>query len=100
MTGKDVTQLQQSLQKLGHDPRDTAGTFDTGTKQALKSLYSALGYDIAVAGDDKCADRRRSAGDAGGAGAAGGAGGVGPAAAESATEAGPRATNRAPEGGS
>jgi len=53
MTGKDVAQLQQSLRDLGHDPGGTSGTFGPGTKRALESFYSSLGYEVAVAGDER-----------------------------------------------
>jgi peptidoglycan hydrolase-like protein with peptidoglycan-binding domain len=52
LSGKDVTQLQTSLKALGHDPGGANGTFGPGTKQALKSLYANLGYEVATAGDD------------------------------------------------
>lgn len=61
MTGKDVTQLQQSLRELGHDPGGADGTFGSATKLALESLYSELGYDVTVAGDERAlsdADRQ------------------------------------------
>ncbi|MGW1158180.1 peptidoglycan-binding protein [Streptomyces sp. NPDC002519] len=45
-TGDDVSQLQRALRDLGHDTApDPVGRFGSGTKAALNSLYSTLGYD-------------------------------------------------------
>lgn len=44
-SGKDVAQLQRALNSLGYGTGDDpAGTFGDGTQQALKHLYSAMGY--------------------------------------------------------
>lgn len=50
-TGKDVSQLQETLKALGHDPGRLDGTFGSGTKAALQALYRALGYEVVEAGD-------------------------------------------------
>ncbi|MFI2507235.1 peptidoglycan-binding protein [Streptomyces sp. NPDC018972] len=51
--GDDVAQLQTALKRLGHDPGAFDGRFGTGTKNALRSLYEALGYDVPTAGDQQ-----------------------------------------------
>lgn len=51
MSGKDVMQLQESLRALGHNPGGTNGVFGAGTKQALKNLYTRLGYEVVTAGE-------------------------------------------------
>ncbi|MEV7237288.1 peptidoglycan-binding protein [Streptomyces sp. NPDC051020] len=44
--GDDVAQLQKALNALGHGTgNDRSGTFDEGTKAALKSFYASIGYD-------------------------------------------------------
>jgi peptidoglycan hydrolase-like protein with peptidoglycan-binding domain len=52
MTGRDVMQLQTSLDALGHDPGSSDGVFGAGTKQALRDLYRELGYEVATTGDE------------------------------------------------
>ncbi|BCL27213.1 peptidoglycan-binding protein [Streptomyces aurantiacus] len=44
--GDDVKQLQRALRALGHSAgTDTSGVFGAGTKTALDSFYSSIGYD-------------------------------------------------------
>ncbi len=43
-TGDDVTQLEESLARLGHDPGPVDGTYDAATEAAVDALYSAAGY--------------------------------------------------------
>ncbi|MCF2131267.1 HlyD family secretion protein [Strepomyces sp. STD 3.1] len=51
--GEDVAQLQRALRASGHGTgADTAGHFGAGTKTALRSLYSSLGYESVQATDD------------------------------------------------
>ncbi|MFC7221263.1 peptidoglycan-binding protein [Streptomyces polyrhachis] len=62
--GDDVRQLQQALRGLGHGTgADAAGVFGSGTKSALNSLYTAIGYDPLPALDDN-GDGIRAAEDA------------------------------------
>lgn len=52
-TGKDVTQLQESLRDLGHPTGgDPEGTFGPGTKAALAAFYEAIGYSPRLAEED------------------------------------------------
>ncbi|MFE6198181.1 efflux RND transporter periplasmic adaptor subunit [Streptomyces sp. NPDC057838] len=51
--GEDVAQLQAALKKLGHDPGEHGGTFGPGTKNALRALYDAIGYEVPTTGDDQ-----------------------------------------------
>ncbi|MDJ0341981.1 peptidoglycan-binding domain-containing protein [Streptomyces sp. H10-C2] len=45
-TGDDVAQLQRALGELGHGSGgDPCGTFGSGTKEALRGFYAAIGYD-------------------------------------------------------
>jgi peptidoglycan hydrolase-like protein with peptidoglycan-binding domain len=51
--GEDVAQLQRALSALGYGTgADTSGSFGAGTKSALRSLYSSLGYEPVPATDD------------------------------------------------
>lgn len=51
--GSDVRQLQRALRALGHGTgSDLDGTFGAGTKTALNSFYSSIGYDPLPALDD------------------------------------------------
>ncbi|MGW3986863.1 efflux RND transporter periplasmic adaptor subunit [Streptomyces sp. NPDC004830] len=51
--GADVAQLQAALKKLGHDPGEYGGAFGAGTKDALRELYDAIGYEVPTTGDDQ-----------------------------------------------
>jgi len=51
--GEDVEQLQKALRALDHGTgADTDGTFGAGTKSALESFYTDIGYDPRPAQDD------------------------------------------------
>ncbi|MFZ3467911.1 peptidoglycan-binding protein [Streptomyces sp. 4.24] len=53
-TGDDVKQLQKALAGLGHPVGgDPAGTFGAGTKTALTSFYTSIGYDPVPAVADR-----------------------------------------------
>lgn len=48
-SGKDIAQLQKALRKLGYSTYpDTTGTFSTGTEDAVRQLYQAMGYPVPV----------------------------------------------------
>lgn len=51
-SGQDVAQLQQALEDLGHQPKETGGMFGSGTKLAVTRLYRDLGYEPMIAGDE------------------------------------------------
>lgn len=48
--GKDVNQLQAAVTALGYACWDRWGTFGSGTKHALTSLYQDLGYPVPTTG--------------------------------------------------
>ncbi|MEV5385956.1 HlyD family efflux transporter periplasmic adaptor subunit [Streptomyces sp. NPDC052721] len=51
--GQDVAQLQRALRSLGYGTgADASDGFGAGTKAALRSLYSSLGYEPVPATDD------------------------------------------------
>ncbi|MET8471936.1 peptidoglycan-binding protein [Streptomyces sp. NPDC006422] len=52
-TGADVAQLQAALADLGHASNpDARGTFGAGTRRALASFYTSIGYDPVSAQTD------------------------------------------------
>ncbi|WP_251060519.1 peptidoglycan-binding domain-containing protein [Streptomyces sp. ISL-100] len=62
-TGDDVKQLQKALRDLGHGTgSDANGTFGAGTKSALNSFYTSVGYDPLPAQDDD-GEALKAAGD-------------------------------------
>jgi HlyD family secretion protein len=48
--GADIAQLQDALRALHHADTDTRGYFGPGTKRALGELYSDIGYEAAITG--------------------------------------------------
>lgn len=44
LEGPDVTQLEQALRRLGHDPGKIDGVFDGDTADAVEELYRDAGY--------------------------------------------------------
>ncbi|MFE5946815.1 peptidoglycan-binding protein [Streptomyces sp. NPDC056480] len=59
--GEDVKQLQQALTHLGHRVRaDQPGTFGAGTKAALSSFYTAIGYTPLPASPESAAQIQAS----------------------------------------
>jgi peptidoglycan hydrolase-like protein with peptidoglycan-binding domain len=45
MFGKDVAQLEASLERLGFNPGPVDGTYDAATSDAVKAWYSAAGWE-------------------------------------------------------
>ncbi|MEV6527593.1 peptidoglycan-binding protein [Longispora sp. NPDC051575] len=60
-TGPDVAQLQAALKALGRDPQESNGVFGEGTKRALTTHYTALGYLVIPTGPDD--DKQLAASD-------------------------------------
>ncbi|MCP4083431.1 MAG: hypothetical protein GY745_00015 [Actinomycetia bacterium] len=44
LEGPDVRQLEEALLRLGHDPGDIDGVYDSDTEEAVTSLYRDAGY--------------------------------------------------------
>ena len=57
-SGRDVAQLQRALKKLGFRVDDRTGSFQAGTKEALRDFYRSIGYDVPTTGadDDQAVD--------------------------------------------
>ncbi|MGH8603007.1 MAG: peptidoglycan-binding domain-containing protein, partial [Gammaproteobacteria bacterium] len=45
ISGKDVRQLEQGLERLGFDPGPVDGTFDQRTSAAVANWYTSAGYE-------------------------------------------------------
>ncbi len=58
--GADVKQLQRALARLGYDPGEADGTYDTDTADAVAELYRDLGYEPPAPAGDK-SDAEKSA---------------------------------------
>ncbi|GAB3766267.1 peptidoglycan-binding protein [Microlunatus parietis] len=53
--GADVKQLQRALERLGYDPGEADGTYDSDTADAVAELYRDLGYEPPEPAGDKAA---------------------------------------------
>lgn len=51
--GADVKQLQQALDRLGYEPGEADGSYDSDTADAVAALYRDLGYDPPEPAGDK-----------------------------------------------
>lgn len=49
--GADIVQLQRALAGLGYPSPDEAGTYGSGTKQAVRAFYEARGFDARTVED-------------------------------------------------
>lgn len=49
--GADIGQLQRALAGLGYPSPDEAGTYGSGTKQAVRAFYDARGFDARTVED-------------------------------------------------
>ena len=45
LSGPDVRQLEQALDRLGHDPGRTDGRYDSATARAVSALFRKAGYE-------------------------------------------------------
>lgn len=56
MVGADVMQLEQALDRLGHDPGPIDGAYDADTEDAVRGLYERYGFSPAEATSGQIAD--------------------------------------------
>lgn len=49
MTGPDVEQLEQTLERLGHDPGTVDDSYTAATASAVEELYDEVGYEAPAA---------------------------------------------------
>lgn len=63
LEGPDVKQLEEALVRLGHQPGDVDGVYDSATADAVADLYLDLGYR-SVEGDDGLQSSAKAARDA------------------------------------